>query len=119
MHGWLVLQPGSRVVRSLLPVLLVVLTGTVSMAADAVDEKQTDAELQAELDRRCEDARELKLAPIREEIFAECLDKKQGDEAFCGRYAAGYNGNRIGASPRFYELPECQAAFEFRNRRRS
>ncbi len=95
------------------------LAGTVVVAADPVDEKLGDAELQAELDRRCEDARQLKLAPIRADIFAECLDKKRGDEAFCRRYAAGYNGNRVGGSPRFYELPACQAAFEFRNRRRS
>lgn len=101
--------------RSLLPVLLVVLTGTVAMAAEPGAPKQTEDEVQAELDRLCEDARELKLAPIRGDIFAECLEKKQGDETFCQRHADGYNGNRIGGSPRFYELPECQAAFENRN----
>lgn len=89
------------------------------MAGEPGDAKQSAEELQAELDRRCEDARELKLAPIRADIFAECLEKKQGDETFCRRYADGYNGNRIGGSPRFYELPECQAAFKNRNRRRS
>ena len=105
--------------RSLLPVLLVMLAGTVASAAEPGDAKQTEDELQAELDRRCEKARELKLAPIRGDIFAECLEKKQGDEAFCQRHADGYNGNRIGGSPRFYELPECQAAFKHRNRRRN
>ena len=105
--------------RSLLAVLLVMLTGTVGMAAEPGDARLRDDEWQAELDRRCEAARQLKLAPIREEIFAECLEKKQGDETFCRRNADGYNGNRIGGSPRFYELPECQAAFENRNRRRS
>jgi hypothetical protein len=91
------------------------LTGTVAMAAEPGDTKQSDDEVQAELDRRCEAARQLKLGPIREELFAECLEKKQGDETFCRRNADGYNGNRIGGSPRFYELPECQAAFENRN----
>ena len=105
--------------RSLLLVLVVLLTGTGAVVGEPGDAKQGDEELQAELDRRCEAARERKLAPIRDEIFAECLDKKQSDEAFCRRNADGYNGNRIGGSPRFYELPECQAAFKNRNRHRS
>jgi hypothetical protein len=105
--------------RRLLLAVLVMLTATVAMAADPGDAQQTEDEIQAELDRRCEDARELKLAPIREDIYAECLEKKQGDEAFCQRQADGYNGKRIGGSPRFYELPECQAAFKHRNRRRN
>lgn len=77
-----------------------------------------DGERQAELDRRCEAARNEKLAPIRAEIYAECLDDRKGDEAYCRRYADGYNGERIGGSPRFYELPECEEAFRFRNRNR-
>ena len=105
--------------RSLFLVLLVLLTATGAVAGEPGDAKQGDEELQAELDRRCEAAREQKLAPIREEIFAECREKKQSDEAFCRRNADGYNGNRIGGSPRFYELPECQAAFKNRNRHRS
>jgi hypothetical protein len=94
-------------------ILLILFAGTVG------GEEQSDADKQADLDRRCEAAREKKLAPIRADIYTECLEKKQGDEPYCRRYADGYNGNRIGGSPRFYELPECEAAFEFRNRRRS
>ncbi len=89
----------------------------VAGLAGAADETTTDQ--QAELDRRCEAARDEKLAPIRADIYQECLDKKKGDEAYCQRYADGYNGERIGGSPRFYELPECEAAFRFRNRRRT
>ncbi|MDP2325471.1 MAG: hypothetical protein Q8N51_15790 [Gammaproteobacteria bacterium] len=77
-----------------------------------------DAEKQAELDRRCEAARDEALEPIRNEIYKECIEKKQGDEPYCHRYADGYNGDRISGSPRFYELPECELAFEFRNRDR-
>jgi hypothetical protein len=84
---------------------------TVSVAADEPDR-------QAELDAACEAARERKLAPIRRKIEAECLAKKQGDEAYCKQYAAGYNGERISGGPRFYELPECEAAFEYRNSHR-
>ena len=95
--------------RNLLPVFLILLTGLAG-AAD-----QSDADKQAELDRRCEEARAVKLAPIRANIYDECLEKKQGDEAYCRRSADDYNGNRKNGAPRFYELPECEAAFEFRN----
>lgn len=96
-----------------LPATLLILLALSAVAAD-----QTDAERQAELDRRCEAARDAKLAPIRAEIYAECLDDRKGDQAYCRRYADGYNGERIGGSPRFYELPECEEAFRFRNRNR-
>ena len=101
--------------RRLLALLsfLLLLQATVAGAAD-----QGEAEKQAELDRRCEAARDEALEPIRNDVFKECLEKKQGDEPYCHRYADGYNGDRIGGSPRFYELPECQLAFEFRNRDR-
>jgi hypothetical protein len=97
--------------RSLAATLLILL------ALPAVAD-QTDAERQAELDRRCEAARDEKLAPVREEIYAECISDRKADEAYCRRYADGYNGERIGGSPRFYELPECEEAFQFRNRDR-
>jgi len=88
------------------------------MAGTAFADPGDDAEKQAELDRRCEAARNEALEPIRNDIYQECLEKKRGDEAYCRRDADGYNGERIGGSPRFYELPECEEAFEFRNRNR-
>lgn len=96
--------------RDLAALLLGLLATTAGAAGD--DGRQ------AELDRRCEAARDRALAPIRADIYKECLADRKGDEAYCRRYADGYNGERIGGSPRFYELPECQAAFEFRNRDR-
>jgi hypothetical protein len=89
------------------------------VAGTAASADKDDAATQAELDRRCEAARDKALAPIREDIYKECLQKKRGDEGFCRRDADGYNGDRIGGAPRFYELPECQKAFEFRNRKRA
>jgi len=88
------------------------------VAGAAASADKDDAERQAELDRRCEAARDQALKPIREDIYRECLAKKRGDEAFCRRDADGYNGDRIGGAPRFYDLPECEKAFEFRNRKR-
>ena len=94
-------------------IILLLMAGAAG-GADSSD----DTGKQAELDRRCEAARDDALAPIRNDIYKECLEKKQGDEPYCQRYADGYNGERIGGSPRFYELPECELAFEFRNRDR-
>lgn len=93
--------------------LLLILLATSASAAN-----EGAAERQAELDRLCEAARDEKLAPIRAEIYEECLEDRKGDDAYCRRYADGYNGERIGGSPRFYELPECEEAFRFRNRNR-
>lgn len=70
---------------------------------------------QAELDAACEAARQAALAPQRAEIYRECIDKFKKDAAVCEEEAAGYNGNRVGRSPLFYDLPECEAAFENRN----
>jgi hypothetical protein len=64
-------------VRRLTATLLILL------ALPAVAADPTDAERQAELDRRCEAARNEKLAPIRAEIYAECLDDRKGEEAYC------------------------------------
>jgi len=96
-----------------LPTLVLMLLAATGAVADT-----GDADRQAELDRRCEAARDEKLAPIREEIYRECRADRKGDEAYCRRYANGYNGERIGGAPRFYELPECEEAFRFRNRNR-
>ncbi len=94
--------------------IILLLMAGVAGAADPGN----DAEKQAELDRLCEAARDEALVPIRDDIYKECLEKKRGDEAYCRRDADGYNGDRIGGSPRFYELPACERAFEFRNRQR-
>lgn len=71
---------------------------------------------QASLDAACEAARQTALEPRRAEIYQECVDKFKKDAAECKAEAAGYNGNRAGASPLYYDLPECEAAFENRNK---
>ncbi len=77
------------------------------------------AEVQAELDRKCEAARQTALEPIRREIYDECVNKQRKAEDFCRRYADGYEGTRPGGALRFYELPECQAAFDYKRSHRS
>ena len=79
---------------------------------------QTDEDLrrsrQAELDRACEAARQVALAPRRQEIYEECINRSDKDEGVCRRDANGYNGNRIGGTPLYYDLPECEEAFDYR-----
>jgi hypothetical protein len=79
---------------------------------------QTDEDLrksrQAELDRACEAARQVALAPRRQEIYEECINRSDKDEDVCRRDANGYNGNRIGGTPLYYDLPECEEAFDYR-----
>jgi hypothetical protein len=84
-----------------------------SAAASETDEALRQAR-QAELDRACEAARQVALAPRRQEIYEECINRPGKEEDVCRKDANGYNGNRIGGTPLFYDLPECEEAFEYR-----
>ena len=77
--------------------------------ADDILNKQT------ELDAACEAARQTALAPRKAEIYKECIDKFRKSAEVCEEEADGYNGNRVGASPLYYDLPACEAAFDYRN----
>jgi hypothetical protein len=78
--------------------------------ADTAQERQAR---QAELDRQCEAARQVALAPKRQEIYNECINHFGKEEAVCRNEANAYNGYRIGGAPLYYDLPECVEAFEF------
>ena len=75
-----------------------------------------------ELDRRCEDAREAMIAPLREAEIAKCVQTGTGDRAWCETFWADY-GEPIRTesgtlTPRmFHDLPECLDAWNERNRR--
>ena len=70
-------------------------------------------ENQAEHDRKCEYARHKALAPLKKEIIKECLEKGK-EESVCKREADDYNGARVGRGPMFYDLPECEAAYNYK-----
>ena len=72
---------------------------------------------QAGLDQVCEKARAKKLYPLRLEIYNECLDKGK-DKTVCDLQAGDYNGDQVGRTSKFYDLPECVEAFEFRKQNR-
>ena len=76
----------------------------------------------AELDLRCEEAREKMIAPLREAAIAECKQDKREDPAFCERFNADFgDGGRTASGyirPRMFDdLAECEEALHERNRR--
>ncbi len=83
----------------------------------------TSAMTLAQLDQRCEDAREEKIAPLREAEIESCKQERRSDPAFCesfnadfgdgGRTASGHYRQRI-----FDDLPECVEALHETNTRR-
>lgn len=102
----------------MIPLRLLLLTALLATTANAATfeaDKQATLKRQAELDQACENARTVKLEPLRQKIYNECMNADRSTEqpADCKRQAAGYNGNRYEAGPLFYDLPACVTAFEF------
>jgi hypothetical protein len=76
----------------------------------------------SELDKRCEAAREKKIAPLRAAEIANCIETETGDQAWCETFWADYGEPRRlasgGLTPRmFHDLPECTEALDERHRR--
>lgn len=72
------------------------------------------AEDQATLDAACEQAREVKLTPLREQMTADCIAEGKLDKTQCEAEYANHSG-RVGNSQLpFYDLPECEKAFQNR-----
>lgn len=76
----------------------------------------------ADLDRRCENAREEKIAPLRAAEIEKCLETGTGDQVWCETFWADYGDGWRTASgvtfPRmFNDLRECDEAWRERNRR--
>ena len=94
--------------------ILVLIAGLVSVTTVYCGESETERSAkQAQLDSKCEEARQLALAPMKQEVFQECLEKGRGVPE-CKNETDRYDGARAGRGPLFYDLPECEAAFNFR-----
>jgi hypothetical protein len=98
--------------RLLLFVTMAMLGATTGNAVETERDRKAK---QAELDAICEQARQRKIAPLREKMIRECVDNEQRpDRASCERFYADY-GERTGSQdPLFYDLPECVKAHEYR-----
>ena len=95
-------------------VIIVLAVSATCAYALTTEEREALEEKQVEPDRKCEEARDIALAPERAAIFNECTTAKYSTntEEDCKQMAADYNGNRKDATPRFYELPACVEAFD-------
>ncbi len=95
--------------------LLAVVAMLTSGTGRAIETEEDRKAKQAELDAICEQARQRKIAPLRETMIKECVEKEQRpDRASCERFYADY-GERTGArEPLFYDLPECVKAHDYR-----
>jgi hypothetical protein len=88
----------------------------IVFAADAGDWETKKQELDAE----CEAAREVHLSVDRTQYIEECVAKKQKENrAACERFYSDY-GSQSGSRPAmYYDLPECERAFEHRQSQRN
>ncbi|MDH3978508.1 MAG: hypothetical protein OEU86_08335 [Gammaproteobacteria bacterium] len=96
--------------KALVLMSMLMLSITVVLAQDTEAERNAK---QQELDAVCESARQKALAPIRQQKVAECVaeGKAQSD---CESELANY-GERAGRrAPLMYDLPECEAAEDYR-----
>ena len=76
----------------------------------------------AELDLRCEEAREKMIAPMREAEITKCKQDQRNDPAWCERFNAdfGDGGRTVSGTIRprmFDDLPECVDALQEQHRR--
>ena len=92
---------------------LLTITALLTIASSIVMAKK---DTQAELDKACEAARQIKLEPRRKEIYKECREKFKKEKSVCKKEAKAYNGNRINGAPMFYEIPACVKAFNYRKK---
>lgn len=72
------------------------------------------AEDQATLDAACEQAREVHLAPLREQMTADCIAEGKMDKKQCEAEYANHSGRTGNKQLPFYDLPECEKAFQNR-----
>jgi len=97
-----------------------ILTLFISMPAicNGLESDDDRRHKQAELDYACEEARQIALAPRKLAVYQECIDKFKKEVEYCEKQADDYNGTRVNGSPLFYDLPECEVAFENRSKYR-
>ena len=72
----------------------------------------------AELDARCEAARQAKLAPERAQYIEECVGEGK-DRDYCTRFYADHGAQTGNRAPLYLDLPECVEAFEYRRDNRN
>jgi hypothetical protein len=98
-------------------VLAMLWLGCASAYAQTISEMSLE-----ELDLRCEQAREEKIAPLRNAAIEECKQGKRNDPEWCERFNADFGDGGKAANgtyrPRIFDdIPECVDELNERNRR--
>lgn len=92
-----------------------IFTLSAMLSANAAGAGESREEIQAQLDGQCEVARQMKLAPLRKQFVEECVANEElPDRGECERFYSDYGNRTGGRAPLFYDLPECEKAFEYR-----
>lgn len=100
--------------------LIVALCFTVfATSASAATTSTERSARQAQLDAACESARDAKLQPLRSGYVEECVRDEGKERAYCERFYADYGAATGNRGPIFYDLPECETAFEYQKSQRS
>ena len=94
---------------------IVLLAGGLACGAAAADDYYEQMAHLKALDQRCEQARAVKLAPIREQYIKDCLEDRhkilqdcQFEASQIGESVRGPRGGLVRGQ--YYDLPECQEA---------
>jgi hypothetical protein len=85
-------------------------------AGQAAASHLSEAEVM-EMERRCDQLRQQKLAPEKAAVLKQCLDAGELDRAACQQKAAEYGEQQTAPLRRpgkYYDLPECQEAYQAR-----
>lgn len=85
---------------------------TPALQANSLDAKAR-AQQQQTLDLACQQARQLKIAPLRQAVIDDCVERRRRDLNYCQRYHRDFGEKSGQQAALFYDLPECEAAFEF------
>lgn len=98
-------------------IALVVMAFTVVHADPLGEEREAK---QAELDAACEAARQHKIVIERAEHIEKCVETEQlEDRQKCESFYADYGESPAGQPRLFYDLPECEKAYEYKTSYRS
>jgi hypothetical protein len=94
--------------------MLLLVSSFVCGAAGADDYYEQMDRLKA-LDKRCEQARAIKLAPIRDRLVQDCLKDRHKSLPDCQHESMAYGESTTGPNRNlirglYYDLPECQQA---------
>lgn len=95
--------------------LLLILAAPLMLPFAAFASGDDRQSTQAQLDAACEAARERKLAPEREKYIEECVrDQLKDSREACARFYSDYGSRTPDRYALYYDLPECERAWDFR-----